>query len=70
MIILEKKGDKEMKYWIVDCISGYRDEEDEVYTDLKEAKAECKRMNADAVKEGHSPNFWIIVDESGKEVDA
>lgn len=57
-----------MKYYIVDCISGYHDEEDEAYTSLKEAKAECEVMNRQAVKEGHRPDFWIVIDKDGNEM--
>lgn len=57
-----------MKYWIVDCISGYHDEEDTTYRSLDRAKAVCKKMNAEAEKEGHNPDFWIVVDENGSRV--
>lgn len=58
----------DMKYYIVDCISGYHDEDDEPYTSLKEAKAECERMNREAIKEGHKPDFWQVIDSKGNEV--
>lgn len=56
------------KYYIVDCISGYHDEEDEVYTSLAEARAKCAEMNEEAVKDGHNPDFWLIIDSKGNEV--
>lgn len=56
------------KYWIVDCISGYHDEDDEPFTSLKEARTECEIMNREAVKQGHEPGFWIIIDSNGKEI--
>lgn len=65
---LNEKG-ADMKYYIVDCISGYHDEDDEPFTSLKEARAERDAMNRQAVKEGHRPDFWLIVDSSGKEVE-
>lgn len=66
---LNAEGDKAMKYYIVDCISGYHDEDDEPYTSLKEARAECEAMNRQAIKEGHKPGFWIIIDSKGNEVE-
>ena len=63
------EGSKAMaKYYVVDCISGYHDEEDEPYTSLAEARAERDAMNRQAVKEGHRPDFWLIVDSKGNEV--
>ena len=56
-------------YYIVDCISGYRDEDDEPITSLAEARAERDAMNRQAVKEGHRPGFWIIIDSKGNEVE-
>lgn len=57
-----------MKYYIVDCISGYHDEEDTAYTSLKKACEECRRLNEIAVSEGHSENFWIVIDKDGNEM--
>lgn len=59
----------DMKYYIVDCISGYHDEDDEPITSLKEARMECEIMNRQALKEGHKPGFWRIIDEDGNEVE-
>lgn len=56
------------KYYIVDCISGYHDEEDEVYTSLTEARTKCAEMNEEAVRDGHNPDFWLIIDSKGNEV--
>lgn len=56
------------KYYIVDCISGYHDEEDEVYTSLKEAKKHRDEMNQKAASEGHGEDFWIIVDSKGNKI--
>lgn len=55
-------------YYIVDCISGYHDENDEPFTSLTEARAERDAMNRQALKEGHKPDFWMIVDSKGNEV--
>ena len=66
---LNEEGSKAMaKYYVVDCISGYHDEEDEPYTSLAEARAERDAMNREAIKEGHRPDFWLIVDSKGNEV--
>ena len=64
----EEREEEMAKYYIVDCISGYHDDEDEPYTSLAEARAECEAMNRQAIKEGHRPDFWIIVDSKGNEV--
>lgn len=56
------------KYWIVDCISGYKDEEDEAYTKLDEARAVRDEMNAKRKAEGGSEDFWIIIDSKGNTV--
>lgn len=55
-------------YYIVDCISGYRDEETVPFTKIAEARAERDRLNAESKAQGHSDNFWIIVDSKGNEV--
>ena len=64
----ELKGADMAKYYVVDCISGYYDEDDEPYTSLKEARAERDALNRQAIKEGHRPDFWLIIDSSGNEV--
>ena len=55
-------------YYIVDCISGYRDEDTVPFRKIAEARAERDRLNAERVAEGGSGNFWIIVDSKGNEV--
>ena len=52
----------------MDCISGYHDEEDERFSKIADARAERDAMNRQAVKEGHRPDFWLIVDSKGNEV--
>ena len=64
----EREEEMARKYYIVDCISGYHDEEDEPFTSLAEARAECEAMNRQAIKEGHRPDFWQIIDSKGNEV--
>lgn len=56
------------KYWIVDCISGYKDEEDEPFTSIEEARAARDEMNAKRKAEGGSDDFWIIVNSKGETV--
>ena len=56
------------KYYIVDCISGYRDEETPSYTKIAEARAERDKLNIERVAEGGSADFWLIVDSKGNEV--
>ena len=65
---LNERNETMAKYYVVDCISGYHDEEDEPYTSLAEARAERDAMNRQAIKEGHRPDFWLIVDSKGNEV--
>lgn len=67
--LIDQEGAADMKYYIVDCISGYHDEDDEPFTSLKEARTEREIMNREAVKQGHRPGFWLIVDEHGNEVE-
>lgn len=55
-----------MRYFVVDCISGVRGGKG--YTDLDKAKARRDKLDAKAVKEGHSKGFWIIIDQDGNEV--
>lgn len=55
-----------MRYFVVDCISGVRGGKG--YTDLDKAKQRRDKLDAKAVKEGHSEGFWIIIDENGNEV--
>lgn len=57
------------KYYIVDCISGYHDEEDEAYTSLKEAKTKRDEMNAEREASGASKDFWMVIDSKGNEVE-
>lgn len=54
-------------YWIVDCISGYHDDEP-VYHSIAEARAERDRLNTKRKAEGGSDEFWIIVDTKGNTV--
>lgn len=56
-----------MKYYVVDCISGCRTGA-KAYSNLDDAKARRDKLDVKAMKEGHSKGFWIIIDESGKEV--
>lgn len=64
------EGSKTMarKYYIVDCISGYHDEEDECFTKIADARAKRDEMNAQRVAEGGSADFWTIIDGNGKEI--
>ena len=54
-------------YYIVDCITGCIDEVEPLH-DIKEARAERDAMNRASIREGHKPDFWIIVDSQGNEV--
>lgn len=56
------------KYYIVDCISGYHDEDDEPICSIAEARAERDRLNAERKANGASDDFWLIVDSKGNEV--
>ena len=56
------------KYYIVDCISGYHDDEDECFSKIADARAKRDEMNVQRVAEGGSENFWIIIDGNGKEI--
>lgn len=58
---------KSKEYYVVDCISGCRDEIEPI-TDINEARAFRDRLNAERVSEGGSSDFWIIVDGNGKTV--
>lgn len=54
-------------YYIVDCISGCRDEVEPIHS-IKEARTIRDEWNAKREAEGGSPDFWIIVDSKGNEV--
>lgn len=56
------------KYYIVDRISGYHDEDDMVYTKIAEARAERDRLNAERKAEGSTDDFWMVIDSKGNEV--
>lgn len=55
-------------YYIVDCITGVRDEDGAIES-LEEAKALRDRMNAERKASGASDEFWMIIDENGKEYE-
>lgn len=67
--LISQEGAEDMKYYVVDRISGYHDEDDGAYTSLSKARAERDAMNRQAVKEGHKPDFWLIIDSNGNEVE-
>lgn len=54
------------RYFVVDCITGVKSGKG--YTDLDKAKQRRDKLDAKAVKEGHSKGFWIIIDQDGNEV--
>lgn len=56
-----------MKYYVTICIAGTKDNED-CYDTLEEAKKVRAEHDAYSMKQGHSEGFWIIIDETGKEV--
>lgn len=56
-------------YWIVDCISGYRDEDSIPFTKIVDARSERDRLNAERVAQGGSDGFWIIIDSKGNTID-
>ena len=55
-------------YYIVDCISGYHDEESERFTRIADARAKRDEMNAQRQAEGGTGDFWVIIDSKGNEV--
>lgn len=60
-----EEGEKEM-YYITDCITGVWCEEDGIES-LEVALAECAKMNKKRKAEGGSDEFWMVIDETGKE---
>lgn len=54
-------------YYIVDCISGCRDEVEPVHS-IAEARAIRDEWNAKRKAEGGSDDFWIIVDSKGNTI--
>lgn len=57
-----------MKYFVTDCITGVT-EGIEVIDTLEEAIAIRDKLNAKRKAEGGSDEFWIILDENGKEIE-
>lgn len=55
-----------MKYFVTDCITGVTDGIDPFDT-LEEAMKVQKELNEKRKAEGGSDEFWIIIDEDGKE---
>lgn len=55
-------------YWIVDCISGYHDEEDEPIKSIAEARRIRDELNAERKAAGASEDFWVIIDSKGNTV--
>ena len=57
-----------MKYFVTDCITGVT-EGIEVIDTLEEDIAIRDKLNAQRKAEGGSDEFWIILDENGKEIE-
>ena len=57
-----------MKYYVTDCITGTIEGVEPVGT-LEEAMKIQSEWNAKRKAEGGSDEFWIILDENGKEVE-
>lgn len=55
-------------FYVVDCITGVRDE-DYGIKNLDDARKERDELNAKRKAEGGSDEFWIIIDEDGKQVE-
>lgn len=59
----EKEG---KMFYVVDCITGVRDETCGI-KNLDDARKERDELNAKRKAEGGSDEFWIVIDEDGKE---
>ena len=57
-----------MKYYVTDCITGTIEGVEPVDT-LEEAMKIQSEWNAKRKAEGGSDEFWIIIDEDGKQVE-
>lgn len=57
-----------MAYYVTCILAGVLEEEGRCDT-LEAAKVKRAEWDAEAIKDGHEPGFWIICDENGKEVD-
>ena len=57
-----------MKYYVTDCITGTIEGVEPVGT-LEEAVNIRDEWNAKRKADGGSDEFWIILDENGKEVE-
>lgn len=55
-----------MRYWVVDCITGVKSGKG--YADLDKAKERRDKLNEQDKAKGGSGEFWVIVDNTGKEV--